>query len=110
MTTIARPPSAPPRQPPFPVAGFTLDQYHRMIRSGVFDEDERVELLKGWVTPKMPRNPPHDSTVTRTHRALRSRLGDEWVVRPQCAATLGDSEPEPDVAVAAGPDGRYDDH
>ncbi len=58
----------------------------------------------------MARNPPHDSTVTRLQRSLWALLGTEWVIRSQCAVTLEDSEPEPDLAVAVGPDGRYDDH
>lgn len=112
MTTTARPTRGPtqPPLPPFPVARFTLDQYHAIIRSGLLDEDEPVELLRGWITPKMPRNPPHDSTVTRLQRLFDSRLGAPWVVRPQCAVSIGESEPEPDVAIAVGPDGRYDGH
>lgn len=96
--------------PPFPVSRFTVEQYHRMIESGAFAQNERVELLRGWITPKMPHNPPHDSTVTRSHRQLRARLGDAWSIRTQCSITLADSEPEPDLAVAVGPDERYDDH
>ena len=81
-----------------------------MIAIGIFKEDDPVELISGWIVPKMPRKPPHDSTVTRLQRSLWTMLGTEWVIRAQCAVTLDDSEPEPDITVAVGPDGRYDDH
>ncbi|MGL6097886.1 MAG: Uma2 family endonuclease, partial [Fimbriiglobus sp.] len=35
-------------------------------------------------------------------------LGPAWVVRGQSAVTLSASVPEPDIAVAPGPDSRYD--
>jgi Uma2 family endonuclease len=81
-----------------------------MISGGILKEDDPVELISGWIVPKTPRNPPHDSTVTRLQRRLWAVLGPEWVIRAQCAVTLEDSEPEPDVAVAVGPDDRYDNH
>lgn len=96
--------------PPLPVARFTLDQYHRMIRNGILDEDDAVELLDGWIISKMPRNPPDDFVVTRLQRLLADRLGDQWVLRQQCAITIDESEPEPDFCVALGPDTRYADH
>lgn len=106
MATLA--PILPP-PPPFPVARFTVGQYHRMIETGILGDDDAVELLHGWITPKMPRNPPHDSTIARCQRLLMVRLGESFVVRGQSAVTLSDSQPEPDVAVAIGPDSRYDD-
>jgi Uma2 family endonuclease len=95
--------------PPFPVTRFTVEKYQRLIESGALDEDEPVELIHGWITPKMPHSPPHDSTVTRGQRQLRTRLGDTWTIRAQCSIQLADSQPEPDLAVAIGPDDRYDE-
>lgn len=34
--------------PPFPIARFSVEQYHRMIESGAFTEDDRLELIEGW--------------------------------------------------------------
>jgi Uma2 family endonuclease len=101
---------APSRPPPWPPARITVDQYQRMIEFGILGEDDAVELLDGVIVQKMPRNPPHDSTITRGQRRLLALVGDGWSVRPQNAITLADSQPEPDLAVAVGPDGRYDDH
>jgi hypothetical protein len=35
--------------PPAPLRRFTVDEYHRMIETGVFGPDDRVELLNGWI-------------------------------------------------------------
>jgi Uma2 family endonuclease len=78
-----------------------------MIETGVLREDDRVELLEGWVLSKMTHNPPHDSTVWLVQTALLPRLPSGWILRTQSAVTLSDSEPEPDVVVAEGPGTRY---
>jgi Uma2 family endonuclease len=81
-----------------------------MIELGLLTENDRVELLDGWIVAKMPHNPPHDSTVSKLDRLLTRLLSDDWVVRCQCAVTLTagrGSEPEPDLLVARGPDDRY---
>lgn len=86
----------------FPPARISVDQYHRMIASGVFDEDDGVELLEGCVVQKTGKNPPHE-TATRLADALLSRsVPAGWHVRNQAAVTFPDSEPEPDLAVVRG--------
>jgi hypothetical protein len=44
--------------PPLPVRRFSVKEYHRMIDSGILTDEDRVELLEGWIVPKMARNPP----------------------------------------------------
>lgn len=86
----------------FPPARISVDQYHRMIASGVFDEDDAVELLEGQLVRKMGKNPPHE-TATRLADALLARcVPAGWHVRNQAAVTFPDSEPEPDLAVVRG--------
>jgi Uma2 family endonuclease len=87
---------------------FTVAQYHRMIRSGILTEDDRVELLDGWVVKKMAHNPPHDSAIARIQRRLATQLGEGWLIRVQSAITTKDSEPEPDLVVVTGPEEEYD--
>lgn len=87
---------------------FSVEDYHRMIRSGVF-VDKRVELLDGVVVDKMAQNPPHSSTVHRLIKILEKRLPSDWIVRGQLPITLKTSEPEPDAAVVLGPMERYDE-
>jgi Uma2 family endonuclease len=108
VTTRRKAKPEPPAVPPLPVYRFSVEQYHRMIEAGVLRSGDPLELLEGWIVPKMVRNPPHDSTLTRLNRLLNRTLSDDWVVRIQCAVTTRGSEPEPDVAVARGPQDRYD--
>ena len=44
---------------------FTVEEYDRMIESGVFEQrdDVRVELLFGEIVEMNPPNPPHDYTI-----------------------------------------------
>jgi Uma2 family endonuclease len=79
-----------------------VDEYHHMIQAGILDEDDGVELLEGYVVLKMARNPPHDRALQRTRKRIEALVPGGWEVRIQCAVTLPDSEPEPDVAVARG--------
>ena len=93
--------------PPFPVHRFSVDEYHEMIQKGILKEDDRVELLDGWIVPKMPRNPPHDATIHKTQKVLLSMLPPPWELRIQSAITTDSSEPEPDFAIVPGPPERY---
>ena len=87
--------------PPFPVRRWTLAEYHALIDQGMFD-DERVELLEGWIVPKMTRNPLHEATITIVDGALRFLLPLDTLMRIQSAVTIGNSEPEPDLAIVQG--------
>jgi Uma2 family endonuclease len=86
---------------------FTVEQYHRMIETGVLTEDDRVELLEGWIYNKLPHNPPHPATITRVARRLSRVLPEDWLVRIQSPITTTDSELEPDLAVVSGPEEVY---
>src|SRR5205814_6424888 len=85
--------------PPFPVRRITVDEYHRMIQAGILTENDPVELLDGWITPKMPQNLPHQVTIELVPEVLRSALPAGWRVRAQLPITTPDSEPEPDFAI-----------
>jgi Uma2 family endonuclease len=104
MATVSTPPLAwnPWGIPELPVRRFTVDEYHRMIADGYFADDERFELLEGWITPKMVRNPPHDAVITLLDEAIRPNLPPGWLLRIQSALTTVESEPEPDLAVVRG--------
>ena len=96
-------PPLPAIVPPLPVRRFTVEEYHQMIQAGVLGEDDDVELLEGWIVPKMARNPAHDAVVSMVMvDVLTPRLPKGWFCRGQSAITTADSEPEPDVAVVRG--------
>lgn len=86
---------------------FSVAEYHRMIRAGILTEDHRVELLEGVIVDKMPHNPPHDGTITRIQRRLARVLSENWLLRVQCAITLKNSEPEPDLAIVKNLEDAY---
>lgn|SRR5262245_1289732 len=89
---------------------FSVAEYHRLIETGVLTEEDKVELLNGYVVLKMPRNPPHDVSIPLTQEALRILLPSGWCIRSQGAITLATSEPEPDVVVARGSWRDYQAH
>lgn len=71
-----------------------------MIETGVFDEDERVELLEGVIVSVSPQNADHALTVERLSDPLFLHLPAEFVIRCQLPLALSETdEPEPDVAV-----------
>lgn len=87
---------------PSSIRRFTVEEYLHIIRAGVFADGERLELLEGYIVPKMPRNPPHDATIELVQDALQGRLPAGFRVRVQCGALGLDSVPEPDLAVVRG--------
>jgi Uma2 family endonuclease len=86
---------------------FTVAEYHRLIDAGILDEDDRVELLEGWIVSKMAHNPPHDSMIDLVYGEVEALLPAGWYLRVQSAITTDDSEPEPDLVAVRGPRGRY---
>ena len=104
VQSLSMPPQAwPPRR-------FTLAEYRKICETGILEEDDRVELLDGWIVPKMTHNPPHDATVQLCQAAIGAVLPDDWTLRIQSAINAGNSEPEPDLAIVRGPLRRYADH
>ena len=90
---------------------FTLDQYHKMIETGVLMSGEPYELLEGHLVHKMSRGSPHDWAVQVLTKRFVRMMSDDWDVRSQCAITLpAGSEPEPDVAVVRGKTNYRDHH
>lgn len=82
---------------------WTRGEYEHLIESGVFHEDERLELIEGEILEKTPQNPRHAATVTLVYEALESVLLPGHSLRGQLPLALGQSsEPEPDIAVVAG--------
>lgn len=88
----------------------TRAEYYRLGEVGFF-EDERVELLDGDIWTLPPQTPVHFSAAEATADALQAAFRVDFVVRRRGPLTLGDeTEPEPDIAVAAGSHADYEDH
>ncbi len=100
-------PFMPAAMPPEPVRRFGVSQYHRMIAAGILADDDPLELLEGWLVPKMVKNPAHSTARHVATKALEQAVPPGWHVRSQEPITLDDSEPEPDIAVVRGDPGQY---
>lgn len=85
----------------------SVERYHQMIAAGVLTDEDPVELLAGWLIQKMPKGPHHSGAIRRLRRSLERILGEAWIVEPQDAITLAESEPEPDIYVAQGDESIY---
>lgn len=82
---------------------WTRQEYDRLIRIGVFHEDDPIELVEGRLVVAEPQLDPHSRAIELATEALRAAFGPGWRVRIQLPLALGrDSEPEPDVAVVRG--------
>src|SRR5437763_2297749 len=92
------------------IARFSVARYQRMIETGILTAEDKVELLENYVVLKMPRNPPHDSTIQRMLGKLFPRCPQGWGLRVQLAVTLSDSQPEPDFAFVRGSAEDYEIH
>ena len=79
---------------------FTVADYYRMAEAGIFNEDSRVELIRGQIVDMPPIGAPHFAAVNRLNRLLGQAAGDRAIVSVQNPVRLDDgSEPEPDVAL-----------
>jgi Uma2 family endonuclease len=84
------------------VCRLSVEQYHEMARTGILLDGDPIELLDGWLVPKMMKHPPHSGTTELVRWTLERCLPVGWFTRCQEPITLSASEPEPDVAVVRG--------
>jgi Uma2 family endonuclease len=87
----------------------TVEQYHTMIRFGILTDDDRVELLDGFLVAKMRKCPPHVLARSLLRRSLERVLPVGWHINAQDPITLDTSEPEPDISAVLGTPGDYAD-
>jgi Uma2 family endonuclease len=93
--------------PPEPVCALGVDRYEEMIRAGIIGEDDPVELLDGWMVPKMTKNPRHVLVSELLRDALEKVLLDGWHICSQQPVRLATSMPEPDLMVVRGQRREY---
>lgn len=90
----------------------TLEEYHRMVDAGVFNEDARIELIRGELIAMPPIGLPHVWATDEILAILFAKLGGKARIRCQNPITLpdDDSEPQPDLSIARADPRRYLDH
>jgi Uma2 family endonuclease len=85
-----------------------VDEFFRMVDSGVLGEDVRVELIDGEIIDMEPIGIDHGWVVDELTAMFHSSLGDRGAVRTQGALRVDDwNFFLPDVTVLTGPRGRY---
>jgi Uma2 family endonuclease len=91
---------------------YTSDEYFGLVRKGVLQASDRVELLEGVIVAMSPQNPGHASGTTLAYGALSKAVGTRAVIRIQQPLLLSrHSVPEPDVAVVPGkPEDYFESH
>lgn len=78
----------------------TVQDYHRMIESGILTPEDHIELLDGLLMQMVAKGTPHRATISRIGEQLRKLLGDRALICYQDPVQLDDySEPEPDIAI-----------
>jgi Uma2 family endonuclease len=100
MTPAAAAPFSVPAV--LPLRRLSVDEYLRLIESGILADAERLELLDGYMVLKPSGSPPHDVALSLTEAAIRALLPPGWFRRGRSSVTTADSVPEPDIAVVRG--------
>ena len=62
---------------------FTVNEYHKMGESGIFYEDDRIELIEGELIDMAPIGTSHSSTVARLVSLFSTALAEKVVIFPQ---------------------------
>lgn len=99
---LARAPSTPV-VPTLPVYRLSVDQYHRMVRADILTEDDRVELLNGYLVPKMTKTQPHNIASGKLNDVLMRVIPAGWyLAREEPLRATDESGPEPDLMIVRG--------
>ncbi|MBW4515515.1 MAG: Uma2 family endonuclease [Timaviella obliquedivisa GSE-PSE-MK23-08B] len=87
---------------------FTLEEYHQLTELGFFNENNRVELIRGEIIQMIAKGTPHSVCGTRLNREITKLIGDRATARTQePLQLLPNSLPEPDYAIVQN---REDDY
>ena len=79
---------------------FTIEEYERMVETGILKRDDRVELIEGEIVEMSPIGNPHAAYVTNLTHILVTRVGDRARVRVQGPVRVPPrSKPQPDLAL-----------
>ena len=85
---------------------FSVGQYHRMEQDGIIGPQDKVELIRGKVVSKMGIGDEHVACVNRLNQLLMFAAFPHAWPSIQNPLVLADSEPEPDVVLAALENGK----
>ena len=87
---------------------FSVEEFDRMIRSGILTEDERVELIEGEIVKMSPIEKLHAACVKRLTAFFYRLVGQQATIGVQDPVHLNDfSRPQPDLALLKPRDDFY---
>jgi Uma2 family endonuclease len=88
----------------------SVGDFQRMAEAGIFQEDDRVELIEGEIVDMTPIGSGHAGAVKRLSNLIKLAVGERAIVSTQDPIMLGeDSEPQPDLALLRPRDDFYAD-
>ena len=80
---------------------FTVSDYHRMAEAGIFEPDDRVELIDGDIFEMGKIGPQHAGVVNFLNARLVQAAGGRLVLAPQNPVEISRfSEPQPDLSLS----------
>lgn len=87
---------------------FTVEDFDRMIETGILTEDDRVELINGEIIEMDPPGKDHASCVDQINYLFMERLRRRAYIRVQNPLQLGGiGRPEPDLMLLRWRDDYY---
>ncbi len=91
-----------------PIRRISVKDYEKMIDIGIFDSEDRVELLDGVIVEMSPKKTRHANVNDEAAEFLIVTFAGRAVIRNQNPVVLDDfSEPEPDIVIARPPRSNY---
>ncbi len=79
---------------------FTVAETEAMVRAGILDEDERVELIHGELVPMSPKGSRHEILKIALNRKWQKLCPDDVQIAPETTFRLSrDTYLEPDFVV-----------
>ena len=87
---------------------FSIDQYEKMLKVGILESGDPIELLDGLLVLKMTKGESHITAVHLVMEALRLALPPGWHARMEAPINLpggqggSQSVPEPDLTIVRG--------
>jgi Uma2 family endonuclease len=96
-----------------PLRRFSVDEYNRLIGTGLLAEDEQLELIDGLILAMSPINPKHAGCLDTLLELFFPSINKRAILRLQSPITLeiSASQPQPDLTlVSARPKGYFDRH
>lgn len=90
------------------VKHFTLDEYHKLAEVGFFQEDDRIELIKGKIIEMVAKGKAHETCLRNLWKQMPKLVGDRATLQSQAPIMIPpNSEPEPDFAIVQNRDDNY---